>query len=351
MQLLIIKLGSIGDIVHTLPSLAAIRREVPNAHISWVVESRSAEILRGNRLIDSLIEVDTRSLRGGRVIEEMLLGAGRQLKDLRARSYDLSIDFQGLWKSAMIGKLSGAKRRFGFASEGLREPASRILLTGQVQVAAGLHVIRKNLKLAAESLGFQVSDDHLDFPIATESEHVEEADSIIRTLGSSRFAILNPAGGWVTKLWHPEKFGELADRIWEEHRMPSLVVNGPGESHLAELVAAASRLGRIALAEPSLKGFYEIARQAAVYVGGDTGPTHLAVAAGTPIVGIFGPTEWWRNGSPRNEDIVVERQDIGCRVECHRRTCSNWICMDTDVETVSAAVNQRLMTVGASLVG
>jgi len=77
-------------------------------------------------------------------------------------------------------------------------------------------------------------------------------------------------------------------------------------------------------------------------VGGDTGPTHIAIAAGAPIVGIFGPTEWWRNGSLDDSDICVERTDIGCRVNCHRRTCSNWICMDIDVEIVLAGIKKRL---------
>jgi ADP-heptose:LPS heptosyltransferase len=111
---------------------------------------------------------------------------------------------------------------------------------------------------------------------------------------------------------------------------------------LAERAASNSRSGKLTLAEPSLKGFYEIAKRAAVYVGGDTGPTHIAVAAGAPIVGIFGPTEWWRNGSPNADDICVERNDIGCRVNCHRRTCGKWICMDITVETVAAAVGERL---------
>jgi ADP-heptose:LPS heptosyltransferase len=95
-------------------------------------------------------------------------------------------------------------------------------------------------------------------------------------------------------------------------------------------------------ASPSLKGFYELAKRARLYVGGDTGPTHIAVAAGTPIVGLFGPTEWWRNGSPDPEDICVGRNDIDCRVDCHRRTCSRWICMESTVDTVFAACVQRL---------
>ena len=344
MHVLIVKLGSIGDIIHTLPSLAAIRRALTGAEISWVVEERSAEILRANVLIDNLIEVDTRSLRGGAVIEEILLGASRQIKSLRQFKFDVAIDFQGLLKSAVIGKLSGAKRRFGFSREGLREPASRFLLTDTVEVAPGIHVIRKNLALAAGALNIAVPDEKFDFPIATSDEHIAEAEAIIRIAGGGEFAVLNPAGGWVTKLWHAEKFGALADRIWEEYGIVSIVATGPKEIELAEKVAANSRSGKLTLAQPSLKGFYELVKRTRVYVGGDTGPTHIAVAAGAPVVGLFGPTEWWRNGSPNPADICVERTDIGCRVDCHRRTCSKWICMDSDVETVFAAVSRRLET-------
>ena len=368
MHLLIVKLGSIGDIIHTLPSLAAIRCELPEAEISWVVEERSAEMLRGNELIDNLIEVDTRSLRGGMVVEEMLLSAGRQIKELRRFKFDISIDFQGLLKSAMIGKLSGAGRRWGFSKDGLREPASRLLLTDKVEVASGIHVIRKNLALAAGALNIVVPDTDFEFPISTSPEHSAEAETIIEAAqcGSPRvskgltlnsddtplltrglvqlrdFAVLNPAGGWVTKLWHAEKFGALADKLWDEHGIASIVATGPQELELAEKVAANSRSGKVTLAQPSLKGFYELVKHAKVYVGGDTGPTHIAVAAGAPVVGLFGPTEWWRNGSPNHDDICVERIDIGCRVDCHRRTCSKWICMDTDVETVFSAVTDRL---------
>jgi ADP-heptose:LPS heptosyltransferase len=92
----------------------------------------------------------------------------------------------------------------------------------------------------------------------------------------------------------------------------------------------------------SLKGFYALARRASLYIGGDTGPTHLAVAAGAPVVGMFGPTEWWRNGSPRSQDVCVERTDIVCRTDCHRRACSAWICMDIDVARVVEAAGERL---------
>ncbi|MEO7658156.1 MAG: glycosyltransferase family 9 protein, partial [Pyrinomonadaceae bacterium] len=134
-----------------------------------------------------------------------------------------------------------------------------------------------------------------------------------------------------------------------DYALIPIVATGPMELELAEKVAAASHCGKLVLTEPSLKGFFELAKRARVYVGGDTGPTHIAVAAGAPIVGLFGPTEWWRNGSPNPEDVCVERNEIDCRTDCHRRTCSNWICMDSDVETVFLAVKKRLARVTAEV--
>ena len=341
MRILFVKLSSIGDIVHTLPTLAAVRKALPNAEISWAVEKSSAEILRGNQLINTLIELDTRSLRGGKVIEEIVLDAGRQMRELRKFSYDAALDFQGLLKSGAIAKLSKARRRYGFSKQNLREPASRFLLTKTFETPRKIHVIRKNLSLAEKALSITVPTENFEFPIFTDDSHKTEAAEIIAETGEN-FAILNPAGGWATKLWHPEKFGELADKIWEETGLVSVVATAPNEKDLARKVLQNSKSGKVFAAQTSLKGFYELAKRARIYVGGDTGPTHLAVAANAPVVGIFGPTEWWRNGSPNERDICVEREDINCRVDCHRRTCSNWICMDISVETVFEAVRKRL---------
>ena len=341
MKILIVKLGSIGDIIHTLPALAAIRAALPEADISWAVEKRSAEILRGNTMIDRLIEVDTRSIRNGRVVEGILKGIRPQLRELRRFKFDIAIDFQGLLKSAAIAKLSGAKIRYGFDKNNLRERASRIFLNRSVEIPPETHIIRKNLKLAELALNIQVPTDSFEFPIDSEMEHRLESIRLIEAAGQN-FAILNPAGGWVTKLWHPEKYGQLADMLWEANGLTSIVATGPGESELSDAVIGGSRSGKILAAQPSLKGFFELVGSAKIYVGGDTGPTHIAIAAGAPVVGIFGPTEWWRNGSTVAGDICVERLDIGCRVDCHRRTCSNWICMDISVETVFKAVQKRL---------
>jgi lipopolysaccharide heptosyltransferase I len=342
MRILIVKLGSIGDIVHTLPAVAAIRKALPDAEISWVVERSSSEILRDNPILDRLIVVDTKALRRGLVSGETLRAPRQQLRQLRASAFDLALDFQGLLKSASIARLSGARRVFGFPRDSLREPASRLLLSKSIPISKNSHVIRKNLALASGALGISVPDDpdNMECPIATNAAHEAEA---LNAIGSgSDYAILNPGGGWPTKLWSAERFGRLADELWSHHGLHSLVTHGPGEEALAETVLQASQSGKARAVNVSLKGFYELARRAQVYVGGDTGPTHLAIAAGAPIVGLFGPTEWWRNGSLRSADICVERVEIDCRTDCHRRACSKWICMDIEVERVFQAVSARL---------
>jgi heptosyltransferase I len=225
----------------------------------------------------------------------------------------------------------------------LREPASRFLVHETVPIPTGLHVIRKNLTLVKSALGISVPDDpdDFEFPIAlNQADEFEAAAAARETEG--RYVILNPGGGWPTKLWSADKFGALADQLWDRFRLHSLVTYGPGEAGLAEQVLSNSRSGKAQAVCLSLKGFFALAKDAEVYIGGDTGPTHLAVAARTPVVGLFGPTEWWRNGSPNSDDICVERTDIDCRVDCHRRSCSKWICMDIDVERVLHAVTDRL---------
>lgn len=344
MKILFVKLGAIGDIVHALPALVAAREALPNATISWVAETRSAEVLRGNKLIDDLIEVDTRALRNRRVPGGIFAELRRQARSLRKDRFDIALDLQGLIKSATLAKLSGAKRRIGFDRLSLREPASRVLLTESVKIGPKTHIIDKNIQLVCSGLDIAMPAEPYRFPIYTDASHKSEAEAIAAEIEGD-FALLNPAGGWVTKLWPAENYGNLADRLWEECGLRSIVVTGPKEKDLADRAVSTSRSGKLTVADTSIKGFYELSKLASLYIGGDTGPTHLAVAARTPVVGIFGPTEWWRNGSPFPQDICVERNDISCRIDCHRRTCGNWICMDISVDTVLAAVKERLKSI------
>src|ERR671919_308156 len=199
MRILIVKLSSIGDVVHTLPALAALRAAMPQAEISWVVERQSSEILRDNPLLDRLIEVDTKALRRGLMSGETLRAPRQQLRRLRASAFDVALDFQGLLKSASIARLSGARRVFGYSRAGLREPASALLLSKTVAVQKQTHVIRKALFLVEGALGIP-APKKLSFPINVNPTHETEARQASAYAGGN-YAILNPGGGWPTKLW------------------------------------------------------------------------------------------------------------------------------------------------------
>jgi lipopolysaccharide heptosyltransferase I len=338
MKILIVKLGAIGDVVHTLPALAALRRALPNAHIGWVVErGGAAKLLRDNPCLDELIEVDTRGWR-----KDLLGSATRaaiKTSLAKLRGFDVALDFQGLLKSGMMAWLARAPRRIGFCKTALREPASAYLLTETVNVDDDDHIIKKNLQLVAH-LGIAINDDY-EFPLGISSTEKQFAAQQIAERGG-HVAIINPGGGWPTKLWNVAGFAALADRLWEAYGWRSVVTYGPGEEALANAVVAHSRSGAVELLNSTLKEFFALAQQAKLFLGGDTGPLHLAAAAGTPIVGIYGPTPARRNGPFSPADVIVERFDLDCRVDCFRRRCSHTSCMKIPVEAVWQKVEQRL---------
>jgi lipopolysaccharide heptosyltransferase I len=355
MRILIVKLSSIGDVVHALPAAAFLKRAMPEAHISWVVERRASAILKDCPVINQLIVIDTRSWRSQLLDSRTLFEARAKLDDLRQSSprkngngrVDVAIDLQGLIKSGIVARASGAERRIGFESNDLREKASRVFLTEQVDTSGFLHIIEKNLALARAVVGSKTSALHsaagsegYEFPINLSLDEERFAASAVADF-QGRFAILNPGGGWPTKLWPAERFGQLADLLLREHGLRSIVTYGPGEEHMAKQVAASSQTGAARPQASTLKQFVALARLAGLFVGGDTGPLHLAAASGTPIVGVYGPTSAERNGPFDKRDIAVGL-DLWCRSNCHRRSCWHWECMDISLDAVGKAVSVRL---------
>ena len=365
MRILIVKLSSIGDVVHALPAAAALRRGFPEAHIAWAVERRARAILEHSPIVDDLIEVDSRGWRRNWHDRETLDKVSSTLSSLRgsrpdgsSETFDVAVDFQGLLKSGLLAFASGAPRRIGFETQELRERASRLFLTEQVETSHLEHVIDKNVALAHRVLADSSqhprdgsfasqprpiaidSNPNYEFPISVSSEDEEFADRAVGD-GSHPFAIINPGGGWSTKLWEPARFGHVADWLNSEHGMRSIITFGPGEEQLAHYVAAASRSGGATALPSTLKQFVALARRAELFIGGDTGPLHLAAACGTPIVGIYGPTAPARNGPFDARDIAVGR-DLWCRADCHRRSCWHWECMEISVSEVEKAIARRL---------
>ncbi len=340
MKVLIVRLGAIGDVVHTLPALAAIRQAHPASHLAWAVQrGAAATLMTNNPCLDELIELDLQGWRrdatSGRTRREVRAAVER----LRQANYDVSLDFQGLFKSSMIPWVARVPRRLGFAFDSLREPASGLLLTERIAASDENHVISKNLKLAA-ALGCHALIPY-QFPIGTSLDDQQFiADAVRRT--EQDFALLNPGGAWDTKLWSPQRFAYLAEKLWEYKGLRSIVTYGPGEESLAEQIVGLCKAAPVSRLMTSLKQFYLLAREARLFVGGDTGPMHLAAAAGTPIVALFGPTSARRNGPFSEEDVVIERSDLECRVDCYRRRCDHRSCMDIPTEAVWKGIVTRL---------
>ena len=280
-RFLVVRLTALGDIVHTLPAVAALRDAFPRTRMDWVVERKWAAVVRACPDLDAVIPFD----RGG----SGLLSGVRQL---RSNRYTCAIDFQGLYKSAVLAWLSGAKRRIGFDRHFAREGGAPVFYTERVVPHAG-HVIEHNLALA-ERAGARrgASSFRLRVPVEAQAE----IDRRLAERGLREFFVLSPGGGWGAKLWPPERYGELYRGIERRYGWPGVVTFGPGESGLVETVCRAA-----APAEPlhfatDLAQVMALLARAKFVVAADTGPLHLAVALGTPVIGLYGPTDPKRNG-------------------------------------------------------
>jgi lipopolysaccharide heptosyltransferase I len=335
MNILMVRLGALGDVVHAIPAAAALRAAFPDARLHWLVEAKHRAILDLVTVLDAVVTVDARTV-GGWI---------EAIKRLRQTRYDIALDFQGLMKSAVFARASGAPRVAGFSIWHLREKTARPLYseTGQPPDDEDEHVIRKNLRLL-RVLG--VDTTAIEFPLAHSASPA--ADAVARDLDGQRFALINPGAAWPNKRWPAQRFGEIAAYLREVRGLPSVVLWGPGEQALAAAVAAASNGAAQAAPPTEIADLVELSRRAAVIVSGDTGPLHIAAAVRTPVVAIYGPTNPHRNGPWSAADVSVSRfESCGCHYErkCHEAA---WCLDGVGVAEVTAAIQQRLSAEGVS---
>ena len=333
--ILIVRLGALGDIVHALPVAAALRDRFPDARIDWVVDERHREVLELVPVVDRRVVLRTRSA-------SLPARLGELRRTLAREPYDIAIDVQGLLKSAVVARLSGAARVLGFATPHLRERAARLFYTETHDPGTTRHVIEKNLTLAA-ALGADVS--RIRFPLAVPPSAALDALRARRAeTDETPFAVLNPGAAWPNKRWPPDRLGAVAQWLHRERGWRSVVTWGPGDETMAAAVVDGSA-GAAELAPPtSIADLVAILRDAVLMVSGDTGPVHLAAAVGTPIVGIYGPTDAARNGPWSAADVTVTRfTECGCH---HQRRCraARWCLADISVDDVTAAIARRLDT-------
>jgi len=313
-RLLIVRLSAMGDVIHTLPAVHALREAFPRAHIGWLIEERWAELLcapgsqrRGARsalrpLVDEVHAVNLKAWGKTPFSISTFQRAATVWNDVRDAHYDIAVDLQGAMRSALLVRLSGARVVYG-AAEPRESPAS-LWYTRRV-VAHGRHVVEQNLSVARAVIGFPretlAPDVSGDFPQdAVVEARVEEK---LAELGIGEFAILNPGAGWGAKRWPAERYGEVALQLAKQG-VRSILNYGPGEEELARLAEAASE-GTARAMSCNITELIALTRRARLFIGGDTGPLHLAAALRVPVVGIYGPTDPARNGPFGTRRVVL----------------------------------------------
>ena len=286
-RILLVRLGSMGDILHVLPALVTLKENFPSWEIDWLVESRWRPLLEGNPYLSQIVELDTFAWRKRPLSPRVWQAWHSAVQRLRERRYDCALDLQGLLKSAVACRWSGAKEIVGFEKPWLKEPACSIFYTRRVETNA-VHVMDANLTLAA-ALG--AVRPVIRFPLPE-----GDASSLPPGFPSGSLAVLNPGAGWRSKCWSPENFAAVSDALQKDFSMQVILNGGPGEEPLTRQVQIACRNSDPLAFIGNLKGLIALLRRTRLMVGPDTGPLHLAAALGVPTVGLYGPTAPQRNG-------------------------------------------------------
>jgi len=344
-RLLIVRLGSMGDILHALPAVTALRRFLPEAGIGWVVEERWAELLctlaeprsgpRSPRrpLVDQVHTVDTRQWRGSLFSPQTWERIAAGLSELRAPKYEVAVDFQGAARSALLARWSKSPVVYGAMQP--RENVASMFYTRQV-MTRGVHVVEQNFSLAEAVTGQSLGRPAVDLPHDQAAE--TQCDARLQREGISDFVLLNPGAGWGAKQWPAERFGLVARQLAKDG-LKSLVNFGPGEEKLAQAVEAAGG-GEAEGVGCTLTELIALTRRARLFVGGDTGPMHLAAALRIPVVALFGPTDPARNG-PFGTRSIVLRNSLSPTTHARRAQPDPGL-LEISADEVVAAARQLL---------
>jgi len=314
-RILIVKLSSIGDVVHALPVTAALGEAFPHIEISWIVEQMSAPMVEGNPYLKEVIILPP-DWRKNRLSARSFRMFGDMRRDLRGRQFDIALDLQGLSKSALVAWASGAKYRFGY--DWLRELAPR-LETRVPRRPESIHVIDQFLDVA-RFLGAPVTQ--VKFPLHIPTEAAESARAMLHEVGiesSQPFMVINPStGGGGNKGWGSERFASLLDELKMDPAMPAVLVGGKGDLDVAEEIRQrathppASLVGRT-----NLKQLAALLRDCKLHVCGDTGSAHIAAALGTRVVSIFGRSNPARLAPYGQEQFALHHREK-CAMPCLR---------------------------------
>ena len=291
-RFLVVRLGSLGDIVHAFPAVSGLRNSFATAEIIWLTHPKWEFLVKTAALATEVWTVETRNWSNLREV----------LWRIRKLRFETAIDYQGLWKSAAIPFLARVPRRIGFSGETVREAGVPILYTDRVKVTAPAHVANQNGELSARA-GALIPISGVTLQVAADDEEVVRARLLQE--GIDEYIVLSPGGGWRSKCWPAQRYGLLAKRILDEFGLRSVINVGPGEETLASSIVQAAGQAQPLPFRGSLGQLMALLKRASAVVAGDTGPLHLADALGTQVVAIFGPTDPVRNGPYRRTGAVL----------------------------------------------
>jgi heptosyltransferase-1 len=300
-RLLVVRLSSLGDIVHTFPAVAALRESFPNAEMIWLTHPRWKLLVESSGFASEVWTTETRSMKS---LQSIVSG-------IREKRFTSAIDYQGLWKSAALPFFGKVPCRIGFSSETIREYGVPLLYTDPVRCAQ-THIAEQNGELSQRA-GARRATAAVKLNVPPSDESIFH--DCLRGGGVESYVALSPGGGWRSKCWPAARFGALCKQIRDLLNLRCIVNYGPGEESLASAVRDASGNADPLLWSGELGQLMALLRNATCVVGGDTGPLHLAVALGTPAVALFGPTDPARNGPYRSVSAVgnVSPTDIVLR--------------------------------------
>ena len=325
-RFLAVRLGSLGDIVHTFPAVSGLRNSFPRAEIIWLTHPRWVNLVASSGLATQIWPVDSRNLASVR----------QTVAKIRAQRWNAAIDYQGLWKSALLPFLAGVPKRIGFSSETIREFGVPILYTDRVPARAA-HIADQNGELSVRA-GAQTAVGPIKLQV-NETDRQRVCSDLVAA-GIGRYVVLSPGGGWRSKCWPAKRFGELCRKIREDLNVRCVINYGPGEENLAAAVKSASGNADPFLYDGELGQLMALLQGAQCIVGGDTGPLHLAIALGTKAVAIFGPTNPTRNGPYPPQPFVLRDPEAGTTHK--RETQTNPSLLKISVAQVFDAVQRRL---------
>jgi heptosyltransferase I len=338
-NILIVKLSAIGDVIHALPVVHALKKRYPASKITWIVEKPAYDLLKDNPNIDDIIVFDKPKFKS---VSGFIKHGPTLASSLKERHFDVVLDLQGLFKSAAIAWLSGAAHRVGYCN--MRE-MSQLVSKPVCGNHRNGHVIQRYLDVARS---LDCNCDEVNFDIDISEQDAKIAEELLAQngiLSHQPYIVIAPGTNWQSKCWPARYYADLASALTQNYQYPIVLIGGPQDHERASIIEERANVPIVNLiGKTTLKQLAYVLQKSKLFIAGDTGPMHLAVAMGTTVIALFGPSDADRNG-PFGDKHVVIRKNLTCS-PCFKRKCDDLQCMEqiTVADVLDHMEQQKLLS-------